>query len=316
MSSSGGSGGVSQAAFNGLAGGLLQNGIINSGDLAQSTISITTATGALAFTVASATAVWILSTAGALQAVPITGAAHSITPGSLPASTKYAVIGLELTNLGGFVAVKGTDTATQLNTGTLIASNTPAVTSGNLRVLDIAVYNNAGSYEFGDQTTTATKGVNWIDRRPWARGALIVGGPSTTTYTNSTTGSYTSVDTGYFKQRVECGGGPVNVIHNGNLYVPTPSAGAEVLLSCSVDGVPASANQVAVLTLQAGGADSFWTPNPCYEFTFTGLAAGSHLFEMVWEVVSGTWKMGAGTPYAVSMLINEQLRASASNGAA
>lgn len=310
MSSSGGAGGVSQAAYNDLAIGALQNGVVNAGDLAQSAISITTATGALAFTVASAAAAWILSSGGALAPYAVTGAAHTVTPGTLPATTKYAVIGLELTSALTFTAVKGTDTATELNTGALIAANSPAVTAGNLRVLDVSVYNNAGVYAFGDQTTTATQGVNWIDRRPSARGAYY-------RYDRGNAGSYTissstpaAIDTTNLQTRVECSGAPMRIGLPG-ATVGVGAAAGSVNFTLKQDGVIVNTLTHYVPASEYANPDVLFVVTP---------AAGSHNFEMWWaNGGAGTFTLygnlsGSGSTF--SWELAETVRQSFANGGA
>lgn len=163
-----GSTGAAGAAGATGASAALQNGVLNSGDALISSISINNSTGALTFTLASGN-VYVTSAGGVLTAVSYTG--NSYTPAAtVPASTKYAVVGVEMDTSGAITLVKGTDSASAINTGSLIASNTPATSSGKIRLADIAIFNNSGTYHFGDNTSTPTQGTNWIDRRPWARG--------------------------------------------------------------------------------------------------------------------------------------------------
>ena len=276
-------------------------------DLALSTISINTGTGALTFTPASTGVqpAWVLSATSVLTAVNYTAGAKTITP-SLPASTKYAVIGVEIDTTGAITLVKGADTSTQLNTGILIAANTPATSSGKLRIADFAVWNNAGTINFSDHTTTATQGTNWIDRRPWARALHAqMTDPSNSAVDNTLTTSVWNTITN-FQMRVECSGNPIHCLYNGQGYGPasgsTPTQFGVRLL---VDG--------AATTLIGQTVVSGDTRLP---FTSAGMwlpSAGSHLvqLQLIPDVASCRW---TGQTQVLTLL--EQPKPFAGNGAA
>jgi hypothetical protein len=286
----------------------LQAGCVAATDLAMSSISLNSGTGALTFTLASASPVWVLSS-GVLVPVTYTGTSYTLTP-SLPASTKYAVIGVEIDTTGTITLVKGSDTATQLNTGSLIASNTPGTSSGKMRVADFAYWNNAGTINFGDHTTTPSQGVNWIDRRPWTRGARYrydrgTGGDYTTT-----SGSLVAIDSTNLVARVECAGVPLRVgVVNATFANNIGSFNAEVALY--VDGAQLTSNTDVQFLCPGGDV----CPAAMIEFT---PAAGSHLVTLYWATAGGTLKLfgGTGGGPTFSFLVEEVVRQSASNGSA
>lgn len=253
----------------GVGGSIVQNGVVSSGDLLVSAISINTATCAITATPAStSTSAWV-SVAGLLAAVNFVAAAK--TPAALaPASTKYAVITFEMDAAGAITSVKGADTATQLNTAALIAANAPAVSANKLQIASFAVWNNAGAMQFGDHTTVATRGVNWIDRRPNARGATF-GNSLLTTVTTSLTDAV----------RMECTGAPIllsgtagpvpSSAGNGGFNVVVTDNGTQIINTGATAGTangllasasrlytPSAGSHLFVFTLseQAGGGTS------------------------------------------------------------
>lgn len=307
MSSSGSGGGVTQTAFNNLAGAALQNGVVHSADAGLSAVSITTGSGAVAFTLAAAN-LYVLSAGGVLTAVTFAGGAQ--TPAAAaPASTKYAVVGVEVDTGGNIAVVKGTDTATQLNTGALIASNTPATTSGKLRLYDFAVWNNAGVYNFADHTTVATQGVNYIDRRPWARGLNATATDTNTAVLTSIPAFGTWETIPNWQLRAECSGAPLAATVTVYGYT-NGQANEGVLVRLMVDGstttVPSSLVQWSLNTNYSAVATlSPYTP-----------AAGSHLFQVQYydSGVSGNHQQYLGG--SQQLALTEVVRAPAGNGAA
>jgi hypothetical protein len=313
MSSSGASSGASSANLNSLTKAALQNGVVNSGDLAQTALGITAGTGALAFTLAAASPCYVLSASGVLTPVTVTAGAQSVTPASLPASPNYAVIGIEMTTAGAFTSVKGTDTATQLNTGSLIASHTPAVTSGNLRIIDFAVQNNAGSFRFGDQTTVASQGVNWIDRRPWARGAFWLAGPVIVgaDYT-ITSGTSTAIDTTNLRARIECSGVPLRIRLHGIAFSGTNNGFTD--FAVQQDGTAIANTRVNT----GGGVNGISTSPSLFEGETTP-TAGSHLFAFFWDsggANTSTLRATAAATAGPTATIEELFAQNSANGTA
>ena len=282
----------------------LQNGVVGSSDLAVSSVSLNTSTGALTFTLAAGKPCWVADANGILVPVWFPGAAYTITP-SLPASTKYAVIGVEVDTLGKVTLIKGTDTSSQLNTGSLIAANTPATTAGKLRVADFAYWNNSGTIDLGDHTTTAAQGVNWIDRRPWARGARYRYDRGNVSAYTIATNVAAAIDSTNISARIESCGNPVRAyfsIANCNVS----GTGAYVEFRLYVDGVQVSGNadQSSNTTEPYIMAAVAWEITP---------AAGSHLYQIWWLASSGT-----ATLYAppLSFVVEEIVCQNANNGIA
>lgn len=276
----------------------LQNGVVGSGDLALSAITLNSGTGALGFTPAAGVA-WVGSAIGLLIRTPYGGTAVAGTP-SLPATTKYAVIGVEIDPTGSFSFVKGADTATQLNTGTLIAANTPATTSGKLRIWDFAIWNNAGTYNFSDHTTVAAAGVNMIDRRPWARGY------DDTRVDNDLT-VYSIVNSFHeaaVAQRVECSGSPLEITATfGGLNLGgAPTIQAQAVVTEDVVGTVTIAT-AGLLTTSALITATQQYPsslvNQVMRTVYTP-TSGSHLFRLVLAGTNATTNQGWG-PYTLSI---------------
>lgn len=280
-------------------GSAYQNGVLNLGDVVISSISINTSTGALTFTLASASPVIVNGTQVTYAGGTYTKSIGAITSGD------YAVIGVEIDSSGSITVVTGTSTATQLNTGSLIATNTPATTSGKLRVADLALWNNSGTYNFSDHTTTATQGTNWIDRRPWARGFQWVveytGGNFTTTGT-----SLAAISTAHAQGRVECSGVPLRVTvfaacnHSANNGV--------INAGLNKDGSGIGTILMQLTLPVAGDAMPF-----LLEYVDTP-AAGSHLYAPTWDVASGTGTINATANTPFTFVIEELVRQNANNG--
>jgi hypothetical protein len=289
-------------------GARLQNGISQAADLALSAIAISTSTGALTFTPAVTGVIpgFVAAASGLLVPVGYGGGAQTITP-ALPATTKYAVIGVEIDTTGAITLVKGVDTATQLNTGTLIAANTPATSSGKMRIADFAVWNNAGVYNFGNHTTVASQGVNWIDRRPWANGAYSLTSRSTNlggtaNYTTSST-ALAAVDATNLSMRIECTGVPLRC----RLFGGCSSGTTFFETGFNVDGA-----NVLLLTQNTGNTGDI------FDIVYDYLpAAGSHLVVPVWEAGSvNTITLFTAAAGQLQFSLEELIKLNANNGAA
>lgn len=294
------------------AGAAYQNGVINSGDLAISSMSINTSTGALTFTLAAAQPCVIKDTTGALIPVTYMGVTAGVfTPPTLPTSGNSRVIGVEMDTNGNISLVSGSSVSGQQSTALTLETNTPATTSGRMRLFDIGVYNNSGSYNFSNASATATQGTNWVDRRPWASGAYVEAHNTAANYSTST-GSYQPIDDSYFRQRLECTGKPVRVC----LYGSESASGgsSEGFIAVSVDNdIPAGT------TSPTPSRSQFWVAPSAgsgviYEFVVTGLAAGSHQFRMMWSAASGTPAMGSGAPWGVGWSVEEVMKVNSGNG--
>lgn len=299
-----------------------QSGVINGGDLALSSISLNTSTGAITATNAGAQQAIVkdASSSGLLVPVALMAIVGQVfTPGSLPAASNYAVYGVEVDNNGLYYLVKGADTTTQLNTGLLIAANAPATTAGRMRIADFALWNNAGTINFSDHTTTATKGTNYIDRRPWARGAKWINYSGTAGPKTMATNSFQSIDNTVLQARLECSGVPLKIKFFGTHFRSGGSSGDEFILACSVDGNVAVGgtsnpnNNSQVIVYPFSG--TFWDAGSIYEWMTTP-TPGSHLFNIMSWSAQGTINYGSGTPYGYGIEYEEVLSANTNNGIA
>jgi hypothetical protein len=286
----------------------LQNGVIGSGDLLVSAISINNA-GAITFSTAGGTA-WIKNTAGVLIRTAVAAQAGKvITPSSLPATGKYAVVGVEIDNTGTLhIDVKGADTATQLNTGSLIASNTPATTSGRLRIADIAVFNSSGTYQLGNNPSqSGSQGVNWIDRRPWARGGLWQTTVTAGNYTTS--GGLAVIDSVRLSARMECTGALIRTRLTG---VATHSVdGQWIDFALYEDG-----SAVSALRDEVSGNSTSSATSPSLLEALVTPSVGSHLFQPAWGTGGATATLAAATTYGLQFVIEEIVRQNSNNGTA
>lgn len=287
---------------------VLQAGVVGGGDFACSSISLSGSN--LSLTVAAGLG-WVPRASGVL--VRVTSILQSFSPpiGSLPASGQYAVYGLEIDTTVGqaspnFSIVKGVDTATALTTASLIAANSPATSSGKLRIADFAILNSAGTAKFSNNTFSGTQGTNWIDRRPWARGAFykIVPTSSPSTTSSSSTPLTPASD---WSARLECSGAPMLIEFGGSGFTHTTSGGI-LSLSLLVDGVGATG---VGCRLAGGGPD---INNSLYEGAI-GLvvpytpSAGSHLFAWTFATNTGTVALPS-----CSWSIREDIRQNSNNG--
>lgn len=296
----------------------MQSGVLKSTDAALSGISINTGTGALGFTLTAAAPTIVVSSGGVPTAVSLPGGGRTITP-ALPAASNYAVAGLEVDTAGAVTLVKGVDTLTQLNTAALIAANSPAVSSGKERLYDFAVWNNGGVYNFGDHTTVATQGVNWVDRRGRASGARYSARQLSTAYASSA-GTWTAIDTGKFTVRMELSGVPVRIRMYGIVHM-TGGGAPELVIAPSLDGdiaVGASAGTPAATNpdRQSACTTTTYTTGTIYDWEWLNPAAGSHLISMLFANggAGGTVNLGdPGTQFPTGLVI-EEFRATASNG--
>lgn len=280
----------------------LQNGVVLASDLAMTGISISGA-GALSFTPAATSTMpsFVQATSGLLVPVGYAGGAQTLTPGTLPTSGNQMVIGVEIDTTGAIFLVSGASTATVLSTGVLIASHTPATTAGRMRVADIAIKNTSGTYALSNGGASS-QGVNWIDRRPWCRGA---GSQVVSTTTQSTTSNVQAlIDATHLSIRMECTGVPVRV----RLFVDelsTPAGGSNM-----------------TYWLDGAQQDNHLTPVSTTNVSFEGVtvntavAAGSHLFQAGWASLTNgqttTFTGGAG----VWISVEEITRQNANNGIA
>lgn len=293
-----------------------QNGIILPTDAGVSSISVSTSTGAITATYAAANPLWVKNTAGLVVPVSFVPVAGTVlTPASLPASTKYAVYGVEVDVNGVLSLVKGTDATTQLNTGVLISSNSPATTTGKLRLFDFALWNNAGTINFSDHTTVASAGVNYIDRRPWARGAFCRNTDTSGNITVTNT-SYSSVfDSLHMSARMECTGSPIRVKLVGAMVAATSTA-TYLAMNPYIDGSASTDLGAAVDYFIEYSAGSAAYEEFVFEYV-TIPSAGSHLFQYQARTgVSGGITVFVTAAEPLVMTVEEVMRQNANNGTA
>ncbi len=293
----------------------IQNGVVASGDLLVSAITIATGTGILTATIAAGGA-WVKDATNALIRIQPAQQASIALGNSAPATTKYAVIGVEIDTAGVISTVKGTDTATQLNTGSLIASNTPATTSGKLRIADFAIWNNAGTYNFSDHTTTAAQGTNYVDRRPWARGSnhsviRTSNASAGNDYTTAGT-SYAAIDVTNLSQRIECTGVPVRIHLRARVSSSSGALTAQFLPY--QDGtvlVGDGSNTPFVAAPTGTGVDLVGASDWAWDFV---PSAGSHLFQWYWKTNTGTALLYARAGIPLEVVVEELVKQNSSNG--
>lgn len=268
----------------------LQNGVIASGDAAISATSVNSGTGVITLTLAAANPIWIANTSGVLVPLNYAGVSGgTLTPGALPATTKFRGYGIEIDTAGALTIVSGTDQATLA----LALTNANSLgASGRIRVADIVLLNTAGVYSI-------PAGGNPRDRRPWARGAFGSQSDGTNRSTASTTNVAISAS---LVARVECTGVPLRL--NLNCAYGTNSTGATnsaiamlvdlgVIESRYLSSIP-TANYVADCDI-----DVIYSPS-----------AGSRLFQPYFLVSAGTVTLQANIYFAFEELV----RQNANNG--
>jgi hypothetical protein len=276
-----------------------QQGVINATDLQLSALSITTGSGQLAFTVGSASQLIGKDASGLLVPMSHASQAYAITPSTLPASTNSIVCGVEIDLNNQVYLAVGASVSGQLSTGIAIATNSPSVTPGRTRIADIGVYNNAGTYEFSNNSSTATQGTNWIDRRSWARGARWAQANGVTGSPTVASGSWTTIDTSTMQCRVECSGAPLT-------FKVTVQEGStnQILFRVLIDG------STTVQCGQESGNSTVWGVQGYGEYD--SIAPGSHLFTaQAYGGGSIALTNGAGI-----FVVEEMVRQNANNGTA
>jgi hypothetical protein len=285
--------------FGPLAPDALQNGVIGSGDGVVTGAAVASVTGVISGTMAAGTC-WVNEPLySALVRCAIPSGSFSLTPASLPATLKYAIVGVDLVAATAGAApvlaasAKGADQTTQA----LALANPPATATGRVRLLDVVILNTVGVY-----TLSTTR-----DRRPWARGAYSRFVRNTSNYT-TTSSTLASIDATNLKRRVECVSGLVRVSLRGRLE---PGAGIAIFAPM-VDGSPVDGP-----TTTAGGLGMASTAteallNESYDLS---VAVGSHQIEWGWRVSSGTGTLVCDANHPVQFVIEEIVRQNADNGA-
>jgi hypothetical protein len=144
----------------------IQRGVVLGTDWKLSTITINSVTGELTFTAGGT--LWVENEAtGGLVRTFVNSKVWKISPASLPVTTKWRCIGIELsaTEAGWQLEPTMTNVAgTEQTTEALALSNSPAITAHKTRVADIPIWNNVGVYSLGPAR----------DRRMWAKGLKML----------------------------------------------------------------------------------------------------------------------------------------------
>lgn len=278
----------------------LQPGVVNAGDLAISAVSIAAGTGIITFTPASGV-MWVQGSGGVLiRVVVVGGSPVSVTPTGLPASGQWATARILVDAAGNFSAACGA-TAAGTNSGSAILST--AADANKQRIADVGIANVAGNFVFSNNGA-ASQGVNWFDRRPWARGAFSLSQRTTADVTTSST-AWIAVDTATLQVRMECSGAPVKVKALAEATNTSVSNGAGI--GVNLDGVFTAISQAVA---SAAG----WGVNLDGEVTLLP-SAGSHLFTLMCEVyTAGTATILGRAGQPLQMQIEEVIRANTNNG--
>lgn len=292
--------GAQQAAAGNAIGDALQNGVVGSGDFALSGISVAANGSTVTLTIAAGVA-WVLNTSGILVRVvrPASGGI-TLTPPSLPPSGSTQTYCLRMDTSGTFVL----EPAGAAQAGDLpVAYPTFLPGAGYLGIANVSIYNNAGSYRLSTNAGGLFgQGTNWLDRRPWARGAYNSPGWSLSASNNN---GWTKVSSGSI--RLECTGAPMSYIGPSVQWRETSPPNIDVYWGLGIDG--------AVTQIGAGfidttsGQSEMITTQLSAEFT---PSAGSHVFD-IWQYVTG------GTGFGIDAIaggheFEEKVRAGANNG--
>lgn len=270
----------------------LQNGVVLATDCALSSTTVASSTGVITLTLAAANPIWIV-VSGLLTPVTYAGVTGgTVTPSTLPATTKFRVYGLEIDSAGALQQVTGTDQTTQA----LALANTPATTSGRVRVADLVILNTAGVY-----TLSITR-----DRRPWARGAYnrinrTQNAAAGNDY-STTSASLVAIDATNMQARVECSGVPLRISLRGTVSMTAGTATFQMNMDAA--------------ELESANAWDATTSNTPLTITWDALpATGSHLFTPMWST-GGTVTMfaRATSPGECQFIIEEIVRQNSNNG--
>jgi hypothetical protein len=212
---------------------------------------------------------------GMLTPVSFQPTLEALVPSPLPSSGKTMIVGVEAGLDGQLYVTSGTPftngSGNQYPISITGVTNTPATTNNRLRIADVMVYNNSGTYQWGF-SGTATQGVNWIDRRPWARRAraTLIPTPSLGYYEYTGNQAMTAIDVTNLSIRLECSGNfPVRQTLTATVQV---GASTDFEPGFLIDGVSVSPST----QVEGGGPGIYLPVNVVYEAI---PSAGSHLFQ-------------------------------------
>jgi hypothetical protein len=174
-------------------------------------------------------------------------------------------------------------------------------------------------------TSGGVLAANVRDRRPWSRGAAsmreVTGSNASQTKTGASAMSAITTTAGTLAQRVECSGNPIE-LHLEGAGATGASAAYYFTFAVFKDGteVPFTRKTVEIPTggVLVSQLDLTWH--------IGSPVAGSHLWEIYWEVLGGGWvvtigvQTGDGAPVTsrnfLRLSIREQPRPNANNGTA
>lgn len=293
--------------------GLLQNGVLVAGALALSAISISTSTGALTFTVAASDGgviaatpatqpCWVKNASGLLVPVYVPVQTVTLSLPALPATGNYMVMGVDISTTGVVSLSNGGNSAGTVPSAVQLEAGAPSLVAGKLRIADISVHNTAGVYHFGDDTTVAAQGVNWVDRRPHARGARVHAIASTS---GPTTASATDVALAEMILRVESSGAPLRIMFNGAFSHSVIDDWVQVTLFEDNVAIAGTVRKGASNTAGAGF-------NVTSEISRVP-SVGSHVYEARWQTNAAT---ATATGLGRQLDLEEQVGTDWNNGLA
>jgi hypothetical protein len=230
----------------------MQAGVVNGGDGVLSSVSVNGGTGAITFTPSGGTAY----VGSPIERAAIASSVQTITPGTLPTSGNFMAEAIALSvpsvwgNTAGFATSSGSSQTSQANA----LANPSALSSTQTRLVDVIIWNNAGTY-----TLSTTR-----DRRPWARGFYNRVGGVGGTFNNA---SFVAVG-GTTSMRVECTGRPLEITVMINAYTSANTNNQNY--GYLIDG---ATGNYANTSFPGAGYEYTWS----YTFVTTP-SAGSHLF--------------------------------------
>lgn len=232
----------------------------------------------------------------------------TVTPNLLPPLSWTYAVTIQMDATGRISAVTLVAASSAGSVALTTFSYTTWGSSGNnvLVLANVGIYNNGGTYQLS-ATTTPTQGTNWIDRRPWARGAYVL---ARYTGGNITIGG-TFGQISQFAERVECTGAPVRLAFRALFSQGT--AAATLQLMFYMDGAVYEGAGGTIDYNQTVVASAYQWVEYIVEFT---PSAGSHLFTLYGVDPNGTngGVIWGNTNQAAMFSVEEVVRQNANNG--
>lgn len=221
---------------------------------------------------------------------------------TLPRLDKVILEVLDATHDGGASNVArtrvltGTATSgTTLDNGNDGAHGAPALPASAMLLADVLV----------PGASASILAANIRDRRPWARGAYRLIVRNSANYTRSLS-ALAEIDSTNLKPRIECSGVPIRVRLLGTF---NNSAGAVATdWALWVDGAAPTPNHARTVSIDNAG----YIYDLAKEYEIVP-AAGSHTFSIAYGTGSGTLTVNANATTALTMVVEELIRANADN---